>query len=144
MDMIPDPAGEDPADRIAEAEEQKELRHDVHAAVDRLPSERSRAVINGLYFDGSRVPELAQRLECSESYIGQLKQTALRKLQCDQYLRQHIPNYKVGIMTFRTTHTSSVERTILWMEQLFDNAFGTGAFVGMKEGQTIEELCSDL
>lgn len=144
MDTIPDPAGEDPADRIADADEQEEIRRDVHAAVDRLPSEKSRAVINGLYFDGSRVPELAQRLECSESYIGQLKQTALRKLQQDQYLRRYKPDYKVGVMSFRNTHTSSVERTILWLEQQFDNTFGTGAFMAMKEGQTIEELCSDL
>ena len=128
MDLIPDPTSKDNAERFADESEQNEMRIDLNKAIERLPGQIHRAVITKYYFNDEPTAKIAEELDLSPQTINERRRTGLSRLRADYHLRKYIPTFRVGRNTFQSTHTSVVEKNILWRERELESKFGEGAF----------------
>ena len=128
MDLIPDPTIKDNAELFADEAERNEIRTDLIKAIERLPGQIHRAVITRYYFNDEPTEQIAEALDLTPKAINDRRKTGLTRLRADYHLRKYIPTFRVGRTAFQSTHTSAVEKNILWREHELEKKFGEGAF----------------
>jgi len=117
----------EPAEERAERMERAE---ELHRAVDRIKYENRRTIINKLYFQDGDITSIAEEMGISKQYASALHKDALSRLRRDEALRALCaPAFSVGAVRFRRRWESCVEAEILWKEKMFDERFGSGAYV---------------
>ena len=124
LDTIEDPNAPDPEQHA----ELDSLKTDVRAAVDRLPDEECKAVIDGLFYRQLAMKPLAAEMGCTVGHVNDTRARAMRKLREDRQLRFYRPSFHVGFREFQATNTSEVEKTILWEEKQLEMRNGEGAY----------------
>lgn len=118
-DMVPC-SGDMEEDYITRA-----MQEDVRAAVDDLDEKQAEA-IRGRWFEGESYDEIGQNMEITREQARQLELKAfneLRKSSRVRKLREYIMETDVyrgtGLQTFRRTHTSSVEKAVIRIEERY-------------------------
>lgn len=124
FDTIPD-CGESTEELAIKELYIHQLRNALDCAMHELPRQQE-FILCARYYEDRPVGEVAERLGCTRSNIGQQEQAALSALYnarfengLDEYLEENT-NYalKVGIKRFKNTGISAVEEIVFQREQL--------------------------
>lgn len=124
FDSIPD-CSESTEDLAIAGLYTQQLRNTLDRAMHELPQQQE-IILRARYYEDCPVGEVAERLRCTRSNIGQQEQAALSTLYksrfengLNEYLEQNT-NYalKVGIKRFKNTGVSAVEEIVFQREQL--------------------------
>ena len=116
-DAIPDktPTAEE---TIIEQDGHDETAEAVHAAVNRMKSEKQREVIRRVWLDGQERNAVAADLGTTVTAVRALDQEGRRTLRRDIRLKQYaMPFFQVGVQRFNSTWTSAVEMAVIWLDQ---------------------------
>ena len=117
LDMVPDdtPTAEE---RIVEQDTRQEIHDAVHAAIDRMKSDRQREVITRVWIDGQDRDKAAADMGIRTTALYSLDRAGRNVLRRDWRLRRFaMPSYHVGVNTFNSTWTSAVEMAVIWREE---------------------------
>ena len=136
-DMIPDPNVRPMDEPIIEVETRNETYEQVHAALERMKSEKQKEVLTRVYLDGQERTAAAAEMNINTKALYALDQAGRNALYRDDKLKRYaytVPFIHVGVSQFNTTWTSATEMAVLRLERDFDNMFGAGAFLlGIKK-----------
>lgn len=134
LDFVPDPSM-NAEESIIEQDTHQETAEAVHAAIDRLKNAKQREVITRCWIDGQDKTEAAAEMGINIRALQAVDLEGRHKLRRDCELRSYaamrFPSFRVGVRGFRSTWTSATEKAVLWRENLFDEKYGTGAFVSL-------------
>ena len=131
LDSIPDtaPTAEE---RLVEEAGHQETAEAVHAAIDRLGTDKQREVIRRVWLDGQNREDAAEEMGTTYHALCSVDKTARKNMKRDKILQMFVmPTFGVGVRKFRTTWTSATEAAVLWRERMFDAKYGDGAFISM-------------
>ena len=104
--------------------DEKIFQEQLHDALDRalemLPEEQSNA-IRSEYYDDCTLQETAEKMNCSISYVQQLRNNGLHRIrysssrrELEKFLDDHTDFYKyTGLTSFNHSQTSQVEKLVL-------------------------------
>ena len=116
MDTIPDP-GPGPDVMTEEADEKERTALAVREAVDRLKNEQQREAIRRIWLDEQPRAEAACEMGISKEYLYSLEMGGKRNLRRLLRMNEYVmPFFLVGAKRFQSTWTSSVEKSVLWLE----------------------------
>ena len=121
LDMIPDdaPTAEE---RIVDQDTRQEITDAVHAAIDRIKSDKQREVITRVWIDGQDRAAAAADMGIRKTALHALDNAGRMTLKHDWRLERFaMPFFPVGIMRYRTTWTSCVEEAVIWREEHSEN-----------------------
>lgn len=101
-----------------------ELHEALERAMQKACNEREATILRLMYWDGKTYQSIAETLNISASYVGTAYHNALRHLRYPhvrfilqpyaEFIKTHA-YHGIGVTAFRTSGTSSVERTVeLW------------------------------
>lgn len=119
---------QDPADPIGDAERRiwlEQLRSALDAALDQLPQDQRRT-IKARYYQGKTIEETAAATGAEKTEVRNLERRGLDQLRNQKHkngLEQFIDsqtnfyNY-VSVNTFNTTHSSAVEKAVIYRENI--------------------------
>ncbi len=116
-DTIPDPDGVPMDEPIIEEESRRETSEQIHAALDRLKSDKQREAITRIHLDGQDKASAAADMGVSIIALRGLDRYAMGTLRRDIQLRRYaetVPFIHVGVSRFNTTWTSATEAAVLW------------------------------
>lgn len=103
----------------------EELKRDLWECVDSLLNKRQSYILRGIYKDGKKQIEISKEIGVNNSYVGELKHQALKKLKNSASVRNKLLPYidfqiiesramhGVGVGIFNRTWTSATERVAL-------------------------------
>ena len=124
ISSVPDPDSEEAFSRIENADSQAELRNALDSAISKLSSERAQIMRDRYFHDKSR-RKIAKNLNLKIEELRHAEKAAFRILRRDLTLNKYRDEllstraYRAtGLTTFKISHQSSVERTVVRLEQL--------------------------
>lgn len=121
LDIIEDPNIQPFDEAMIEAETREKTVAEVHAAVDRLKSQKQHDIIKRIWFDGEARNGIAADMGLSHQRISAIEKNGFRKLSQDEQLKKLaydvVPFIHVGSSRFNTTWTSATEWAVLWREE---------------------------
>ena len=129
IDSIPDDSLRDNDEKLVKEEERSEQRIELEKAIQRLPQEKYKTAITRYYFDEKTIRDIAKELKLTDSQTQGVKSRAISHLRADYHLKKVFSPVHVGLQTFKRTHTSEVEKEILWKEKIFEDQFGEGSYL---------------
>lgn len=123
----------DPHDVIEDVEEKvfrEQLSRCMYNALDRMPQKQHEAVKSS-YLNGKTYNEIAGKLGCSQSYVGQLVKSGLKSLRKDENIKEmwnilygERNLYKhTGLASFRQTGCSVQEHELICIENMTEKIF---------------------
>lgn len=116
IDMIPDPHP-GPEEVVTDAEDRAEISKAVRDAVERLKDDRQREAVRRIWLNEQPRIDAAEQMGISKEQLNTLDCCARQKLRRDKRLQEYaVPIFNVGLTEFRRTWTSSVEKSVLWLE----------------------------
>jgi hypothetical protein len=121
-------------DGYTEAEKESD-RERVREAVAGLKSEKHRAIIGKVYFEDKDRQTAADELHMKRGALYAAENEALKKLRRNCVLQTIAgckPNH-ITLAHFRYTFSSEQETALLRAEKLFDEKYGDGAYMAMKD-----------
>ena len=117
LDMIPDtaPTAEE---RIVNQDARQETFEAVHAAIDRMKSDKQREVITRVWIDGQDRAAAADDMKMKIGALRALDKAGRSTLRRDWRLERYaMPMFPVGVIRFRSTWTSAVEEAVIWRDE---------------------------
>lgn len=121
VDLIADPDILPFDEPMIDAETRNETAAEVHAALDRMKSDKQREIIRRVYLDGQTRQQAADETGAKIGAVYALDKEGRSTLRRDRRLKEYaqmiIPSFHVGVHTFRSTWTSAVERELIWKEE---------------------------
>lgn len=115
-DTIPDTAPTAEETTI-EQDARQETAEAVHAAIDRMKSDKQREVITRVWIDGQDRAAAADDMKMKIGALRALDKAGRSTLRRDWQLKQFaMPMFSVSVSRFRTTWTSAVEAAVIWRD----------------------------
>ena len=127
LDTLADPEALPLDEPIIENETKEETRAEVRAAVDRMKSDKQKAAVSLVWFDGKTRENAADEMGMKHKSFYSLESNARDTLYRDKQLRQYVEKYEKCVMkrpffstsvgNYRLTFTSATEAAVIWRDE---------------------------
>ncbi len=118
METVKDPNSPIPEEVVTEAEERETISSAVRDAVQHMKSEKQREAIQRIWIEEQDRNKAAEEMGISYKALTALDKAGRTSLSRNPRLQEiYMPDFKVGVNSFRSTWTSAVEKAVIWLEE---------------------------
>lgn len=119
-DTIADPDVVPMDEPIIEDETRRETSEQVHAAVERMKSEKQKTAVSLVWLEGRTREQAADEMGMKYGSFAALEKCGRSTLRRDCRLREYVmqmPSFHTSLGRFRLTFSSAVEEEVIWKDE---------------------------